>query len=171
MVINSSVVLFVVAMVLQHSHCKPTHRFVRENSNEDEPRINRIKEYLSQLQGYGPFGSTSQSQSSSTPTHQPDSSTSYQPDLLTSNQQETAAGPEPEETKVQPSIMARDGSTSSTGFPSYTNYMPSQLSQYQNQIPNPSQFSQYQNQIPQSINPGHYLNSNSAGGSGTGQGQ
>lgn len=71
---------------------KPTHRFVREISNEDEPRINKIKEFLSQLQGYGSFGSTSQPQSSSTPTHQPDSSTSYQ--------QETAAGPEPEETKI-----------------------------------------------------------------------
>ncbi|CAH1720602.1 unnamed protein product [Aphis gossypii] len=104
MIVNNSVALFVVAMLLQQYYCKPTRRFVREISNEDdEPRINKIKEFLGQLQGYGSFGSTSQPQSSSTPIHQPDSSTSYL--------QETAAGPEPAETKIQPSIMARDGST------------------------------------------------------------
>ncbi|XP_025205932.1 uncharacterized protein LOC112602188 [Melanaphis sacchari] len=145
MIVNSSVALFVIAMFFQHSHCKPTHRFIRENNNEGEPRINKIKEFLSQIPGYGSFGSTSQSESSST-SNQPDSSTSYQ--------EETAAGPEPAETEVQSSIVARDGSASSTGFPSYTNYMP-------------SQFSQYQNQVSQSINPGQYLNYNSAGASGT----
>ncbi|CAH1720580.1 uncharacterized protein LOC126550266 [Aphis gossypii] len=117
MIVNNSVALFVVAMLLQQYYCKPTRRFIREISNEDEPRINKIKEFLGQLQGYGSLGSTSQPQSSPTPTHQPDLSTPYL--------QETAAGPEPAETKIQPSIMARDGSTSSTGFQSYTNYMPS----------------------------------------------
>jgi len=71
---------------------KPTHRFVRETNDEDEGRIKKIKEFLTQFYG----GSTSQSQ----PSTQPGSSTPYQPgssnypDPLTSPLVETPAGPE-----------------------------------------------------------------------------
>uniref|UniRef100_A0A2S2NXV1 Uncharacterized protein n=1 Tax=Schizaphis graminum TaxID=13262 RepID=A0A2S2NXV1_SCHGA len=74
-----------------------------------------------------------------------------------------AAGTAGAASEPQAAIAAKEGSTSSSGFPSYTDYMPSQLSQYQNSFPNPSQFSQYQNQIPQSMNPGQYFNSKPTG--------
>jgi len=64
---------------------KPTHRIIRETNDEDEGRINRIKEFLGQIYG----GSTSQSSP-----YQPQSSTSNQPDSLTSPLVETPAGPE-----------------------------------------------------------------------------
>jgi len=73
---------------------KPTHRFVRETSDEEEGRANKIKEFFSQFYG----GSAPQG---SSPANNPDSSTSnqqssseYQPELLTSSIAETPAGPE-----------------------------------------------------------------------------
>jgi len=118
---------------------KPTHRFVRENSNDDDSYSGKgIKEILAKIPGYGSSSPPKPSPAPTptptpkptpTPTYQPDSSTyqpdssTYQPDSSISYQQETAAGPEPAETEVQPSIAAKEGIFSSTGFPSYTKYM------------------------------------------------
>ncbi|XP_022167210.1 uncharacterized protein LOC111031529 [Myzus persicae] len=100
--VKIAIALFAVVTVLQLSHCKPTHRIVRETNDEDEGRTNKIKEFFGQFYG----GSKPQSQSPSTPTYQqgssspyqpdssnqPDSSTSYKPELLTSSVEETPAG-------------------------------------------------------------------------------
>jgi len=103
---------------------KPTHRFVRENQDEDEGRTNKIKEFFSQFYGgsssqsqpsstqqgssspYQPESSTSNQPGSSTP-YQPGSSTSNNPDPLTSPLVETPAGPE-----SYRGIAAEEGSTS-----------------------------------------------------------
>ncbi|KAE9537517.1 hypothetical protein AGLY_006540 [Aphis glycines] len=141
--VKIAVILFAVTTLFQQSHCIPTHRYVRATSREGQDWTSRIKEYLNKIPGYG-------SQSPSSSTSQPDSS-SYQQGANAGSESTSAgaaAGSAGAASEPQASIAAKEGSTSSSGIPSYTDYMPSQLSQYQNSFPNPSQFSQYQNQFP-----------------------
>ncbi|XP_025205911.1 uncharacterized protein LOC112602171 isoform X2 [Melanaphis sacchari] len=140
--VNIAVVLFAVATLLQQSHCIPTHRYVRETAREGEDWTARIKEYLNKIPGYGSVSSESQSPTTS----QPETST---------YQQGAAAGSASAASEIHSSVATKEGSTSSSGFPSYTDYMPSQFGQfgqYQNNMPNLSQFSEYQNQFGQYFN-------------------
>ncbi|KAF0768502.1 flocculation protein FLO11-like, partial [Aphis craccivora] len=133
--VKIAVILFAVTTLIQQSHCIPTHRYVRATSREGQDWTSRIKEYLNKIPGYGSSGS----QSPSSSTSQPDSS-SYQQGANAgseSTSEGAAAGTAGAASEPEVSIAAKEGSTSSSGLPSYTDYMPSQLSNYQSSFPNP----------------------------------
>ncbi|XP_025407948.1 uncharacterized protein LOC112681841 [Sipha flava] len=142
------IVFAVAAVLLQPSlGAVPTHRIARGLGSD----------FASKFQEYVNRYSSSSPSASSAPTETTSSSQTQTESAATS---ETAAGTESAASEISPSVVAKEGSSSSGGISTFQNLIPSSFSQY-GQYPSHLSNQYNSNQLQNHLNPGQYISGGS----------